>query len=73
MSNLGNKAILDLFQKGFGLTLDEIMVSRLGSDLSNVNFFTVELTANEAGMVANSTEVSSRVISFRNDEFLTRI
>ena len=41
--------------------LDEILVSRLGSDLSSVNFFTVKLTANEAGMVANSTEVSSRV------------
>lgn len=61
-NKLGNEAILNFFQKELGLVQDEIPVSRIGSDLSSVNFFTVEVTADEAGMVANSTEVSSKVV-----------
>lgn len=54
----GNKAILGKITDVTGLSLDEINVSQLGSDLSFVNFFIANMTRNAAFRVGNTTEVS---------------
>lgn len=60
---------MGLFQEA-GLSSDEILVSQLGSDLSDVDFFTVQLTEAEAGMIANSAEVSSKAFGIQNEDFV---
>lgn len=53
----GNKAILGQITEVAGLSLDKIVVSQLGSDLSSVNFFTANMTREAADRIANATEV----------------
>lgn len=56
-----NNAILNHLADFAGLSLDKIMVSQLGPDLSDVKFFTANMTGDAANRVANATEASSRV------------
>lgn len=53
----GYKTILTSLTSITGLTLDDIMVSQLGTDFSDVNFFTVNMKEDAAFMVANVSEV----------------
>ena len=52
----GNKNILDNIKLFAGLSLDDIMISQFGSDLSDVNFFTANMTESAAYSVSNTTE-----------------
>ena len=56
----GYKTILTSLTRITGLTIDDIMVSQLGTDFSDVNFFTVNMKEDAAFRVGNVSEVNIR-------------
>lgn len=68
----GNNEILKNL-RGYGLSLDDIMCSQLGSGLTDVNFFTTNLTGAQALDIGNLKEASNEALNLVSMEPLTLI